>query len=60
MSQPLQLPDLGITIKPGGTLQDAATLDLGWFGDKAISWADVDALEMWIDQLRKETNHERT
>jgi hypothetical protein len=49
MPSPLTLPDLGVTItaKPDGT----AELDLGWFGQRAISTADIAALQLWIEQV---------
>jgi hypothetical protein len=49
LPEPLTFPDLGVTVaaNPDGT----AVLDLGWFGKKTITTADIAALKSWLSLL---------
>ena len=48
LPEPLVLPDLGVTVEPNP--DGTATLDLGWFGKKTITTADIAALKSWYEQ----------
>jgi len=50
---PLTLPDLGVTVvaRPDGT----ATIELGWFGSRQITKADIEALKAWLVLLEAAT-----
>lgn len=47
---PLTLPDLGVTVSANA--DGTASIDLGWFGVRTLTVADMAALEAWIAGLR--------
>lgn len=49
LPEPLTLPDLGVTVDPNP--DGSATLDLGWFGKKIVTTADIAALKSWLALL---------
>jgi hypothetical protein len=46
---PLTLPDLGVTVSANA--DGTASIDLGWFGSRTLTAADMAALLKWIDAL---------
>jgi hypothetical protein len=47
---PLTLPDLGVTVSANA--DGTASIDLGWFGSKTLTPADMAALEAWIASVK--------
>lgn len=56
LPEPLELPDLGVTLEP--ELDGTAWLDFPGFGKKPLTIADMDALEAWLKLLPGRATHE--
>ena len=50
LPSPLTLPDLGVTVSANA--DGTASIDLGWFGVKTLTAADMAALEAWIEAVK--------